>query len=113
METDILKRKEGFSALYLAYGKLLSRKTAERFALFYFDDLSLSEIADNEKVSRSAVQQSIKDAERFLTDVEEKVGLLKKAKKVLAQIERLEKEEDGQERRKILTDMKGELDYGI
>lgn len=112
-DEDILTRKALFSSLLLAYGKLLSRKTASRMESFYLEDLSLSEIALNENVSRSAIQQAIKDGEKELQHYEEKIGLLKKTRKIGILLERIEKEEDDEKRKDLLKEAKGVLDYGI
>ncbi len=42
------------------YGVLLSQKKLEYVQMYYFDDLSLSEIAEQIGVSRAAVQDAIK-----------------------------------------------------
>lgn len=113
MEEDILKRKERFASLLLAYGKLLSKKTLGRMENFYLDDLSLSEIADNEGVSRSAIQQAIKDGEKELLRYEEKLNLSSKSKKLLSLLDALEKEGDEEKRKSLIQEAKGVLDYGI
>ncbi|HIU70507.1 MAG TPA: transcriptional regulator [Candidatus Enterosoma merdigallinarum] len=112
-EENIIRRKEHFASLYLIYGKLLSRKTAKRMESFYLDDLSLSEIALNEGVSRSAVQQAIKDGEKELERYEEKVGVLKRTKRLEDLLDRLGKEEDDTKRKSLLKEAKGVLDNGI
>lgn len=112
-ETDILSRKELFSDLYLAYGSLLSRKTASRMESFYLEDLSLSEIAINEGVSRSAIQQAIKDGEKELLNYERQVGMLEKTKKILALLERIENEKDDEKRSGLIHEAKGVLENGI
>ena len=66
-----------FTELYDCYGKLLTDKEQNYFKDYYEEDLSLSEIAENNDVSRSAVQKSIKNLEDKLLDYEEKVGMMK------------------------------------
>lgn len=46
------------------YGKLLTEKQSRLLELYYFDDLSLSEIAENEGGSRQGAMDVIKRAEK-------------------------------------------------
>ena len=75
--------------LYDQYKELLTDKQRSYFEDYHFADLSLSEIADNYKVSRNAIHKQIKDTENKLEDYELKLGLLSKRELVL----RLIKEE--------------------
>jgi len=47
------------------------------FDLYYNNDLSLAEIAENYKITRQAVRDALVRAEKTLTEFEEKLGLLK------------------------------------
>ncbi len=60
------------------YGNILSKSQFDDLDLYYNNDLSLSEIADNVGKSRQGVFESIKKAENILIDMEEKLGFLKK-----------------------------------
>ncbi len=110
---DILTSKERFSSLLLIYGPLLSPTIQRRLGDFYLTDLSLSEIAQNESVSRSAVQQSIKEGEKALLDFEKRLALLKKGRKIASLLEKVEAEEEKSIRDEYIRQIKGELDYGI
>ena len=57
------------------YGDLLTDKQREAVECYYNDDLSLSEIADNLKISRQGVRDSIKRAEAILFNMEKTLGL--------------------------------------
>lgn len=57
------------------YGEMLTKKQADFLAFYYNDDLSLSEIAENEGITRQGVRDAIKRAESLLLDMEEKLGL--------------------------------------
>jgi predicted DNA-binding protein YlxM (UPF0122 family) len=46
--------------------------------LYYNEDLSLSEIAEHEKISRQGVRDSIKRGEETLLDLEEKLKMAEK-----------------------------------
>ena len=110
---DILTSKERFSSLLLIYGPLLSPTIQRRLGDFYLTDLSLSEIAQNESVSRSAVQQSIKEGEKALLEYEKKLSFLKKERAIVHLLGEVEKENDPTKRQEKIDKIKGELDYGI
>ena len=57
------------------YGKLLTEKQLRLLELYYFDDLSLSEIAENEGGSRQGAMDVIKRAEKELIKIEDTLGL--------------------------------------
>ncbi len=58
------------------YGDLLTEKQRHYFDMYHNEDLSLSEIAELEGVSRQAVWDQIRRAEAALEEMEEKTGLL-------------------------------------
>ncbi len=60
------------------YGVLLSSKKLEYIQMHYFDDLSLSEIADQCGVTRAAVQDAIKQGIKELYQFEDKLHYLDK-----------------------------------
>jgi len=60
------------------YEKLLTEKQAFAMNLFYNEDLSMSEIADELNVSRQAAFDLIKRTQKILEDYDEKLGLLDK-----------------------------------
>ena len=60
------------------YGKLLTEKQSKLLELYYFEDLSLSEIAENEGGSRQGAMDVIKRAEKELLKIEEELGLYKR-----------------------------------
>lgn len=58
------------------YGEMLTEKQRSFLEYYYNDDLSLSEIAENEGITRQGVRDAIKRAEAQLFDMESKLGLL-------------------------------------
>lgn len=60
------------SALLDVYGEFLSEKQRRITEHYYNDDLSLSEIAENEDITRQGVNDLIKRAEAQLLSFEEK-----------------------------------------
>lgn len=70
------------TTLYDYYGELLTEKQKEYFEDYYFNNLSLSEIAENNDISRNAIHKQIKDSISKLEKYEEKLELYKKRKKI-------------------------------
>lgn len=66
------------SFLFDFYGEMLTEKQQDVIELYYEDDLSLSEIAENEGITRQGVRDSIKRAETQLLEMEERLGLAKR-----------------------------------
>ena len=65
-------------ALLDVYSPFLSEKQRVIAEHYYFDDLSLSEIAENENISRQAVRDLIRRVGETLVAYEEKCGYYKK-----------------------------------
>lgn len=67
-----------YNNLYDCYEKLLTDKQKKYFEDYYFENLSLSEIADTYHVSRNAVYKQLQLTIKKLIEYEEKLNLLKK-----------------------------------
>ena len=76
---------------------------------FYLDDLSLSEISENDGVSRNAVHLSIQSGERELDRFEKSLGLAMLKKTVLEELDALTKAKIKEERDELIQKMKGEF----
>lgn len=68
--------------LFDLYGAMLTDKQREFFDLYYNEDLSLSEIAENEGITRQGVRDAIQRAEQSLADMEQRLGLQKRYGKI-------------------------------
>ena len=66
------------SMLLEIYGKLLTERQADTVDLYYNQNLSLSEIADEINVTRQAVRKSLVEAEKNLFEYEKKLNFLEK-----------------------------------
>lgn len=88
------------------YGKLLTENQLKVLKEYYFDNLGLTEIADDAGISRQAVNDSIKKSCSILESYEEKLGLFSKYQR-LSEIEEELKElgEDSAEIRKIINEI--------
>ena len=95
-----MEDREEVIILYDYYGELFSDKQREYFEEYYFDNLSLAEIAENEDKSRNAIHKVLKGVISKLYEYEDKLGLYKKEKKlknVIAKIkdDKIRKEIEG------------------
>lgn len=64
------------SLLYDFYGELLTKRQRETMELYYEENLSLGEIADEFEISRQAVSDALRNAEKALGEYESKLGLV-------------------------------------
>jgi len=76
--------------LFDYYGDLFTDKQKEYFIDYYFNNLTLQEIADNNNVSRNAVHKNIKDILQKLDYYEEKLNLYDNKKKIEKLIENID-----------------------
>ncbi len=60
------------------YGEMLTEKQRSFLEYYYNDDLSLSEIAENEGITRQGVRDAIKRAETQMLEMEQKLGMAKR-----------------------------------
>ena len=104
------------SILCELYGKLLTEKQYEFLNDYYNNDLSLSEIAENNKITRQAVRDNIKKGEKKLFEYEEKLSFMKrmfnqekKIEKVLSELTKIQKESSDKKVASILESIKKEL----
>lgn len=71
------------NVLYDCYKELFTDKQQMYFESYYWEDLSLSEIANNNNVSRNAVHNQLKIMEEKLIELEEKLKLNQKKEKII------------------------------
>ena len=74
-------KNDAFSMTLLCdyYGELLTQKQRTYFDLYYNQDFSLAEIAEEEGVSRQGVYDALSRTEAILRNLEEKTGFVEKA----------------------------------
>lgn len=77
-----MEEREYITSLYEIYNKLLSDREREYFENYYFEDLNLQEIADNNNISRSYVGKYIKQIEKKLVKYEESLNVYEKNNKI-------------------------------
>ena len=92
------------SILMDIYHPLLTEKQYDVLDMYFNLDYSLSEIAENESISRQGVLDIIKRSEQKLLEYEDKLGIMKKfeaTEQAIKKIERLSK--NAQNERDILA----------
>ena len=73
-----MEEKIKISMLLEIYGRLLTLKQYNLLDDYYNKDLSLSEIAENENITRQAVRDFLKKGEKKLFEYEEKLRIMEK-----------------------------------
>ena len=72
------------------YGELLTEKQKTCFDLYYNQDLSLGEIAEEAGISRQGVHDSLARAEATLLDFEQKLGCVARENRLQALMQTIE-----------------------
>ena len=80
------------TSLYDCYKELLTDKQKYCFEDYYFNNLTLQEISENEKISRNAIFKQLKNIENKLLFYEEKLKIYEKTKKLEKIIKKIEDE---------------------
>lgn len=87
-----MKEREYLLSLYEIYNKLLTDKEKEYFENYYYEDLSLQELADNYEVSKAYVGKYLNQIEKKIYNYEETLNLFKKNNKIKSIIKDLDKD---------------------
>jgi|LSQX01.3.fsa_nt_gb predicted DNA-binding protein YlxM (UPF0122 family) len=87
-----MDKKVYISILMGFYGKILTSKQRRAMELYYSEDLSLSEIAECEGITRQGVRDALVRAENALYKTEEKLGIVKKYLEFSANLRNLAEE---------------------
>ena len=74
----MLEKTTRMNYLYDFYQSLLTPKQRNYMSLYYLDDYSLGEIAEEYSISRQAVYDNIKRTEQMLEEYEQKLLLFQK-----------------------------------
>ena len=75
--------------LFDFYGDMLTDRQKEFYDLYYNEDLSLAEIAENYNITRQGVRDVIVRAEGILTELEDKTGIIKRFQKMQEQLDEI------------------------
>lgn len=88
-KADILDERLRISELFDYYGMLLKKGQSKFLEAYVLEDLSLSEIAETEGISRQGVHDNLKRSIRQLEEFDNKLGLIKKSKELSEIADRL------------------------
>lgn len=80
--------------LFDFYGDMLTERQREFYDLYYNEDLSLAEIAENYDITRQGVRDVIVRAEGILTELEDKTGIIRRFQKMQEQLEQIDNAAD-------------------
>lgn len=97
--------------LYDFYGELLTEHQKRIYEQFVLEDLSLSEIAEEEGISRQGVHDLVKRCNKALLGYEKKLHLVEKFVKIKQKIEEMNavldsKEADSFDKEELIITMK-------
>lgn len=71
------------------YGAMLTEKQRQIVEYYYDEDLSLSEIAENEGITRQGVRDFVKRSESQLLEMEEKLGLAQRFREMMDGLQKI------------------------
>ena len=111
-----MEKNVEISILCEIYGKLLTKNQLEILTDYYNNDLSLSEIAENNNITRQAVRDIIKKGENKLFELEEKLLIMEKMLKqekvlqaVFVELSKIQDVASDKQVEKILNHVRKEL----
>ncbi|MBT2637167.1 putative DNA-binding protein [Bacillus sp. ISL-39] len=106
----MLEKTNRMNYLYDFYQALLTPKQSSYMALYYLDDYSLGEIAEEYDVSRQAVYDNIKRTEAMLEEYEKKLLLFEKFQRRIELISKMKELAGNEENSRTLIEMIAELE---
>lgn len=97
--------------LFDFYGELLTDHQQKVYSGAVFDDLSLTELSEEEGISRQGVHDLIKRCDKLLEGYEEKLKLVEKFQAIKAEASRLDNLIDSKD--SLDEELKNELKSGL
>lgn len=101
----MLEKTIRINDLYDFYYPLLTSKQQHYMSLYYQNDFSLSEIAEECNVSRQAVYDTIKRTEQMLEEYEQKLRLYRKFKRRQRLLHQLTQVVESEKGKKIIHEL--------
>ncbi len=95
--------------LYDFYGELLTEHQRRIYEDAVFNDLSLSEIAQNAGISRQGVHDLIKRCDKTLEEYENRLHLMARFEKIRQKLERIKEISDSEEANWLADEILTEL----
>ena len=111
-----MEKNVKMSLLCQTYGKLLTDKQYTFLDDYYNNDLSLSEIAENNNITRQAVRDILIKGEQKLLEFEQKLGFMEKSLRqgqiiteILSEICKIKENSSDKQVARVLDKIKTEL----
>ena len=104
-----LKKREYKGMLYDFYGDLLTQHQKKLYEDAIFNDLSLSEIADEQGISRQGVHDLIRRCDKILADYETKLHLVEKFSKIKQNIQQINQLTEDEQIKRLSNEIMEEL----
>ncbi len=111
-----MEKKVQIGMLCEIYGKLLTKKQYSILNDYANADLSLTEIAENNNITRQAVNDIVKKGENKLLEYEQKLGIMKKTinqekqiQNILSELNKITDASSDKKIEKILNSVRKEL----
>lgn len=106
-----MEEKIKISILLTLYGNLLTETQRKYMDLYYNEDLSLSEIGDNENITRQAVRTILVKSKKKLQEYEEQLQFMQKEKAIKELTQKLEETNINKEQKQIIEQINSKLDF--
>ena len=106
-----MEEKIEISILLSLYGNLLTPTQKKYMELYYNEDLSLSEIGDNEQITRQAVRTILVKSKKKLQEYENILKFMQKEKEIKTLTKKLEETNLNKEQQQIVQQIDNLLDF--
>ena len=90
------------------YGTLLTEKQREFMDLYYNEDIGISEIAQNNEITRQAVKTILTKSTKKLNQYEKQLNFMEKEEKIKKSLKKLKEEKIDQN---IIDEIEEQLDF--
>lgn len=108
-EAFSIEKLEWKGMLYDFYGELLTEHQKKIYENAVFDDLSLSEIAEEQGISRQGVHDILKRCDKILAEYENKLHLVEKFAKIKQMVQEINTLTDDKQIKKLSDEIIEEL----
>lgn len=108
-----IEKRIRVTKLFNIYHSLLSNAQQEILNDYYLLDLSISEIASNRDVSRSAIEDALNKGTTKLEEYELAMGLLEKNISIKEKLKTIKSKTLNYQEIKDIEEIEKEIDYGI
>ena len=104
-----LEELEYKGMLYDFYGELLTQHQKKVYEDAVFNDLSLSEIADEQGISRQGVHDLIRRCDRILAGYEDKLHLVERFSRIKRNVQQINRLTDNEQIKRLSNEIMEEL----